>query len=564
MSVTRTYNDEAELSEHLKACHIPLVKYSCTKCEYESNTESSLNEHVQLKHVNETSFKCEKCDLNVYNEADFRMHVMITHQAEVISNSLHKCPQCSLNIHIKDQKLQCDLCYFFFHKSCTDRKSKGGRAPKGWKCTSCLCITSKLNPGAPTFSIPQLTCSTSENSRPTLVTEDSGTTFKRPTLTGKHRKSNLCDHPNTELLEMQIDTLKTTLAKKELELTKVKQSDALKAKQINNLESKLQESLKTLNKSSETNFEFPESSISTINLTNESIKVQFLEDRTSSLEHQIGLLSAKLESVIINTSMSKNQYFPQNTSNPENVLVEKYLCDRCDYESKERNEMKVHKEQSHEKHFDCKKCDFTAKELNELKTHKSEQHPPIIHTCEFCDFNTVHFNQIDKHTKTNHSEDFMCDQCTFRAANKRDLTNHKNTKHAPVFPCNFCTYKSSTKTDLNRHIRGMHEEKQPTIQFRRTKISRVNVENVFRDTKPNNSYNNTRKEPFEKEIIDTIEELEIIQAAPEATVFTANISLQTKPLKCDRTCKTWQKTFDHQDEMDLHVMFYHESTAAQQ
>ena len=105
-----------------------------------------------------------------------------------------------------------------------------------------------------------------------------------------------------------------------------------------------------------------------------------------------------------------------------------------------------------------------------MKTHRKVQHPAVMYLCEFCEFNTVHSNQLDKHTRNSHSEDFACDKCIFRAANIGDLTNHKHTKHATVFPCDFCTYKAFSKQDLNRHIRVMHNDKQPTILFNRTRL----------------------------------------------------------------------------------------------
>ena len=74
--------------------------------------------------------------------------------------------------------------------------------------------------------------------------------MKLPTLTGKHKKSTVCEHPSIEFLEMQITALKTSLSSKELELTKLKQSDSLKAKQIMNLEVKLQDSLTALSNNS--------------------------------------------------------------------------------------------------------------------------------------------------------------------------------------------------------------------------------------------------------------------------------------------------------------------------
>ena len=148
----------------------------------------------------------------------------------------------------------------------------------------CKIRSRRLNPVAPTFNFPQLT-----NSSDIVVndTPETQTTKKLPTLTGKHRKSNLCDHPDTEFLEMQIVTLKSSLAKKELEHNKVKQSDALKVKQINNLEAKLQVAMNTLKEKEETQQRNPENvSYQVLDQPeNSSLKYQFLENKTSYLEN---------------------------------------------------------------------------------------------------------------------------------------------------------------------------------------------------------------------------------------------------------------------------------------
>ena len=124
----------------------------------------------------------------------------------------------------------------FFTKICTNRKGKSGRAPKEWRCKSCQGNIQVTNP-PPSFQLPQLMNSFEQIGTMNKI----HTTNKLPPLSGKHKKSGLCDHPDVDFLEMQVVTLKSALAQKELELTKLKQSDALKIKQINSLEAKLQE-----------------------------------------------------------------------------------------------------------------------------------------------------------------------------------------------------------------------------------------------------------------------------------------------------------------------------------
>ena len=348
---------------------------TCTKCDYITNTKNGIEEHMKNIHTVQ-SLKCIKCDYESETEDNLKEHDLITHTAEVISSSLHTCPTCRQSVQSKEQKLQCDKCFFFYHKSCTNRKSKGGKTPKVWKCLTCLTKTSNLDPHAPTFSLPQLTSSESSEIIDTVKEASNTSKVKQPTLTGKHRKSTLCDHPDVGFLEMQIDTLKGALAKKELEYTKLKQSDTLKAKQIINLESQLQESMRTLTQKNDISTA-KENSLPVHVSSDGSFKLHFLENRTSQLEHQLGLLSAKMDAMVINTSTSCSK---STVCQTQPMQVRNYLCSLCDYECNEKNMMKEHITRHNENSLQCHKCDFKTMTQVELRTHKTEQHPPIIHT----------------------------------------------------------------------------------------------------------------------------------------------------------------------------------------
>ena len=66
-------------------------------------------------------------------------------------------------------------------------------------------------------------------------------------LSGKQRGSNVNkDSAGTELLQTTIDTLRGTIAMKDAEYKKIKESDIIKSKRIMNLESQLKETQKTL------------------------------------------------------------------------------------------------------------------------------------------------------------------------------------------------------------------------------------------------------------------------------------------------------------------------------
>ena len=98
---------------------------------------------------------------------------------------------------------------------------------------------------------------------------------------------------------------------------------------------------------------------------NDTIKVQFLEHKTSNLENQLLLLSSKVDSLL--TSFIS---FSKHSTNQQISTI--YSCELCNYEAEDISVLKTHKETNHQKFVSCHKCDFKSKELDDLKAHKSD------------------------------------------------------------------------------------------------------------------------------------------------------------------------------------------------
>ena len=102
----------------------------------------------------------------------------------------------------------------------------------------------------------------------------------------------------------------THLSKKEMELVKLRQSDALKSKQIMNLEYKLHESLKVVNtetvdKSKEAETENDPMKVH----TNGGQKINVLEGKVSLLESQLGSLVSRMDTLAMSAVVSNNNTF---------------------------------------------------------------------------------------------------------------------------------------------------------------------------------------------------------------------------------------------------------------
>jgi len=122
-----------------------------------------------------------------------------------------------------------------FHKKCTSKKDAKG----AWQST------------AWTFNF----CSSEISSSSSINQCERA---KLPPLTGRQRKSNVTtSNPENEFLRSQIDTLKGVISQSEEEIKKLRESNDLKSRRINQLEGQLllaHDSLYPQSKSSEANF----------------------------------------------------------------------------------------------------------------------------------------------------------------------------------------------------------------------------------------------------------------------------------------------------------------------
>ena len=93
------------------------------------------------------------------------------------------------------------------------------------------------------------------------------------------------------------------------------------------------------------------------------------------------------------------QEFPPDIINED----KKFKCDECDYESKVRCKVNIHKRSKHEGiTYDCQQCDYKA---------------------------TLNYNLV-KHTKIKHEGlRYSCDQCDYIVKENRFLSRHKATQH---------------------------------------------------------------------------------------------------------------------------------------
>ena len=352
--------------------------------------------------------------------------------------------------------MKCVSCSKFYHKKCSEFRSKPGQwtEPTGWSYSGCKKVVT-LDPTAYTF-IPS--------------------TLNHPIVKGKHKKSTLNEqNPTVEFLQATINTLKSTIAKNELELKKWKESNDLKLKRIVQLEAEVEEAKHIITKHKceslveKSCHHIYESAATLASSASEesSSKLSNIESRTSTLEKSISLLAAKFESF---------QAVASSTSQPipETLNQLKFVCEICDDEFSEKNQLLNHKAKNHtdtqyhsdylplydkteqiEKTFEvyaCDKCEFTTQHENTLIEHKRSSHQ----STRYFYSSTRHLNRKNQKSKT--STDFRISRDTNKMSSEYNTNETSNSKqHAHDFQCLTCKNTFQHKDEMALHIQYYHE-----------------------------------------------------------------------------------------------------------
>ena len=521
-------------------------------CKHNTKSSEELTTHIQSAHANQINaralsryqpvfveqtsvpqsvFKCEKCSETFDERTPFEKHIELHSYADNLSVAFHQCRVCDNQEEKQEPNIQCSKCIHFFHKKCTNKKDAKGK----WKSTPWVChICSHsftLNPNAEPFQNIQ-----KESMRPEL-----------PPLTGRHRKSNLNqENPETEFLKSQIDTLKSIVSQNDEEIKKLKQSNDLKSKRITQLEAKLEEAQNFVTNQARLNNPVPVP----------------MQSSSKDSEQRINLLEQKYNFLM-------DQINHLNKPNNQSIT---FACIKCEFISVTRNDLSNHITETHPRLYSCNKCDFTSSKSTDIKEHKTKTHPPVILKCEKCDFETEHNNQFEKHKKTIHKDPkYPCAKCSYKAIHSNDLRRHQTTMHEPKtqpqHACNSCSYKAIHENDLRRHKGTMHggikdscyrcgyeSESLPNLKMHiRTEHRNTRTFYAARGTtrrdistaSSNSSYSRTYAQVLASDIPSSKSH---DNSRPD------NILLQ-----CHGPCTSIEKTFDHQDKLELHMKFYHAS-----
>ena len=436
------YHKRCTNLKHLQHDHETLKTWRCHNCSQDKILELGLepatitldetSDEIIVPEIlaTDSSLKCKNCLATFDDEKALNDHRHVHSKEE---SSCHAC-----DISIKDNLfLTCDTCDYKFHKKCTSLKSATGAKwkPKEWHCGICRIA---------------------DYNEPTNTN-----VFKFPNFGGKHRKplaAGGCDHPDIEFLESQINTLKSVIARRELELKKVQESDNLKAKKIMNLEAQLSEARKAACQTE-----------SFKNVTNdnnlkcqETARINNLEIKTNHLEHQLLLLSSKLEASQHNNERYNcktcGKAFNYKKELEQHMLVHTPLLNchvhDCDFETHNLSDLETHKAK-HTPQLSCKECAYKTNSTEDLVSHQSS-HITIL-PCTKCNYRTINNSDLAQHMKI-HS--LKCDECSYYAIHLKDLNRHKRTMHCVI--CDMCDYKTNNQDRLKKHKEDQHIDNAPS------------------------------------------------------------------------------------------------------
>ena len=347
-----------------------------------------------------------------------------------------------------------------------------------------------LNPNADAFLPPtsstvisvvsSTATSTVSSSTPSVV---SSTVTSRmttlPQFSGKHRKSKINnENPEKEFLQGIVDTLKATIAKNDLEMKKLKESNEIKAKRIMNLESQIEEAKNTITKhkcpgngeemtnpSPFSQFQFQPPVLDGY----QQIKVANLENRTSSIEHNISVLTSKLENLQFNLLVEKKRPEKSEESIIRTHEVQTFVCNFCEYETTVKALLRTHiatcssrqnmseSRPKNPEHLDCQKCSYKAIHTHDLSRHEKQMHSPNgnpeVYGCEKCECSTQHENKLRKHIQVHHEQQsryFYRQKVARKPKEVIFVKRNECTSNTPL-NCSSCDYTTKSVGELRKH-----------------------------------------------------------------------------------------------------------------
>ncbi|XP_018567054.1 zinc finger Y-chromosomal protein-like [Anoplophora glabripennis] len=207
---------------------------------------------------------------------------------------------------------------------------------------------------------------------------------------------------------------------------------------------------------------------------NENIEIKFEGNTQESLEHY-------LKEFDETQGVEETKNYPSSKNSSQNT----WNCCLCDFEGKDKNDLKDHIISSHQvtssfSLFKCNICHYTNKYLYKVVIHEAQHkrlpdaecHQPDAaveqkidlesnnQKCSLCDFKYNNKNDLGEHIKVAHKDPsnlnmFKCNVCNYLTTYFHKLVQHMSYHNSPSegngYPCDKCNYRSRYKIYLKQH-----------------------------------------------------------------------------------------------------------------
>ncbi|XP_076389684.1 uncharacterized protein LOC100882515 isoform X9 [Megachile rotundata] len=164
-----------------------------------------------------------------------------------------------------------------------------------------------------------------------------------------------------------------------------------------------------------------------------------------------------------NDCSAKLQSNPQQEDLYKKLHDGTYTCDICQTTFEQKSKILRHITSKHSFHrpFKCQTCDKTFKYKCDLKAHKlvhQEVDSSLLHCCDKCDYRTKTKNNLKSHYIRRHTDDykFACEHCGKRFKMEWDLKFHVGTHSNSQHMCDVCGKFYTSNYSLYKHRKVAH------------------------------------------------------------------------------------------------------------
>ena len=201
-------------------------------------------------------------------------------------------------------------------------------------------------------------------------------------------------------------------------------------------------------------------------------KFETYEKQISEKDIIIGTLQSNVKDLEIRLLAveKKNIESEENVEKlePASKPIEKYDCDKCDFETNSKKGLNIHKKRKHTNYRaqeypkSCDICEKTLKSAKEMQKHmrthsftgQFSHWRDANYNCEDCDFTSKTIETMEVHTGKCRTDNFECGLCEYTGNTLDNLELHLVS--CEVYECEECQLRSRFLKEIKTHVERDH------------------------------------------------------------------------------------------------------------